>query len=124
MKSLTSLALAVSLPVAALSAQVTETGVYPQDFALVDANTSDHLFPLQWNAPSRQMMVYDPDLFFMSNSLSTGIPVPDGAKITKIGFRKNAAHNSPGNSVKFQLWMGDAALPAQTASSTFQNNFS
>lgn len=99
---------AASLP--HLAAQT--VAVFPSDHATVEGSSYQSSFPFS-NGISRQQAIYH----------RRDLTIPNGARITKVGVRQDAASGSIGYRVQLEVQMGQTTLDPRAVSNSVTGTF-
>ncbi|MBL8900607.1 MAG: hypothetical protein JNM84_23450 [Planctomycetes bacterium] len=103
-------ALSAALLTTALSAQTTV--IFPPDHATVEGSSSSSDYPYAGGV-GRNQGIYSRHF----------LNIPNGATITHVGIRPDAASTATGRQIQLEIRMGHCTLDIASVSSTFANNY-
>lgn len=109
-RTLLSAPLAASLLAASLSAQT--TAIFPTDHATVEGSSSSSDFPFAGGV-GRNQGIYSRHF----------LNIPNGATITHVGIRPDAASTAVGRQIQLEIRMGHSTNEIASVSSSFATNY-
>jgi hypothetical protein len=106
----------LSLSALATTIAAQSTAVFPSDHASIEGSSYQGSFPFS-NGISRQQAIYH----------RRDLTIPNGARISRVGVRQDAASSSTGYRVQLEVLMGQTTLDtravANAVTSTFATNY-